>query len=90
MKRLVVVLTSVESKEVLERWEFKVEYETEDEAGDADKKATKQVIREVKQAFFGWFLLSPKTQFFQNAKTYFKNAKTQFEISQCLIGRLKF
>ena len=43
MKRLVVVLTSVESKEVLERWEFKVEYETEDEAGDADKKATKQV-----------------------------------------------
>ena len=60
MKRLVVVLTSVESKEVLERWEFKVEYETEDEAGDADKKATKQVmLREVKQAFFGWFLLSP-------------------------------
>ena len=44
VRRLVVVLTSVESKEVLERWEFKVEYETEEEAGDADKKATKQVI----------------------------------------------
>ena len=50
VKRLVVVLTSVESKEVLERWEFKVEYETEDEAGDADKKVTKQVIlREVRE-----------------------------------------
>ena len=58
MKRLVVVLTSVESKEVLERWEFKVEYETEDEAGDADKKATKQVIlHEVKQAFFALITL---------------------------------
>jgi len=32
VRRLVVVLNSVESKEVLERWEFKVEYETE--AGD--------------------------------------------------------
>jgi len=47
VKRLVVVLTSVESKEVLERWEFKVEYETEDEAGDADKKATKQEDKNV-------------------------------------------
>jgi len=37
VKRLVVVLTSVESKEVLERWEFKVEYETE---GEADEKRT--------------------------------------------------
>ena len=33
VKKLVVVLTSVETKEVLERWEFKVEYETE-ESGD--------------------------------------------------------
>jgi len=47
VKRLVVVLTSVESKEVLERWEFKVEYETEDEAGDTDKKATKQEDKNV-------------------------------------------
>ena len=31
VKKLVVVLTSVETKEVLERWEFKVEYETENE-----------------------------------------------------------
>jgi len=31
VKKLVVVLTSVETKEVLERWEFKVEYETEEE-----------------------------------------------------------
>merc|ERR1712110_854224 len=30
VKRLVVVLTSVETKEVLERWEFKVEYETDE------------------------------------------------------------
>ena len=30
VKKLVVVLTSVETKEVLERWEFKVEYETEE------------------------------------------------------------
>jgi len=37
VKRLVVVLTSVESKEVLERWEFKVEYETEGEGGDEKK-----------------------------------------------------
>ena len=27
IRKLVVVLTSVETKEVLERWEFKVEYE---------------------------------------------------------------
>ena len=32
IKKLVVVLTSVETKEVLERWEFKVEYETDEEA----------------------------------------------------------
>lgn len=31
VKKLVVVLTSVETNEILERWEFKVEYETEDE-----------------------------------------------------------
>ena len=36
VKKLVVVLTSVETKEVLERWEFKVEYETEE---DDDSKA---------------------------------------------------
>ena len=30
VKKLVVVLTSVETKEVLERWEFKVEYETDE------------------------------------------------------------
>ena len=35
VKKLVVVLTSVETKEVLERWEFKVEYETEN--GKADE-----------------------------------------------------
>ena len=70
MKRLVVVLTSVESKEVLERWEFKVEYETEDETGDADKKTTKQVIlHEVKQAFFALVtlkLITSKNVFYQN------------------------
>merc|ERR1719273_2299576 len=32
VKKLVMVLTSVETKEVLERWEFKVEYETDDQA----------------------------------------------------------
>ena len=36
VKKLVVVLTNVETKEVLERWEFKVEYETE----DGDSKLT--------------------------------------------------
>ena len=34
VKKLVVVLTSVETKEVLERWEFKVEYETENGTAD--------------------------------------------------------
>ena len=29
IRKLVVVLTSVDTKEVLERWEFKVEYEEE-------------------------------------------------------------
>ena len=33
VKKLVVVLTNVDTKEVLERWEFKVEYETEEEGG---------------------------------------------------------
>ena len=33
VKKLVVVLTNVDTKEVLERWEFKVEYETEEGGG---------------------------------------------------------
>ena len=33
VKKLVVVLTNVDTKEVLERWEFKVEYETEEDGG---------------------------------------------------------
>ena len=38
VKKLVVVLTSVETKEVLERWEFKVEYETKEEEEEATKE----------------------------------------------------
>jgi mitotic spindle assembly checkpoint protein MAD2 len=38
VKKLVVVLTNVETKEVLERWEFKVEYETEDEDSKTSEK----------------------------------------------------
>jgi len=37
VKKLVVVLTNVETKEVLERWEFKVEYESEDEDSKMSK-----------------------------------------------------
>lgn len=33
VKKLVVVLTNVDTKEVLERWEFKIEYETENQDG---------------------------------------------------------
>jgi len=39
VRRLVVVLTSVETKEVLERWEFKVENETEEEQQDENCSA---------------------------------------------------
>ena len=42
VRRLVVVLNSVESKEVLERWEFKVEYETESGDENDEQKASKQ------------------------------------------------
>ena len=42
VRRLVVVLNSVESKEVLERWEFKVEYETEASDKTDEQKASKQ------------------------------------------------
>jgi len=41
VKRLVVVLNSVETKEVLERWEFHVEHEME-----VDKDGVKKVIEE--------------------------------------------
>jgi hypothetical protein len=34
----VVVLTSVETKEVLERWEFKVEYEEGQDQGEGSKE----------------------------------------------------
>ena len=43
IKKLVVVLTSVETKEVLERWEFKVEYETDDEAAPKSNKDEENV-----------------------------------------------
>jgi mitotic spindle assembly checkpoint protein MAD2 len=36
VKKLVVVLSSVDTKEVLERWEFNVDYETEDGVDDAN------------------------------------------------------
>ena len=53
-----MVLASVETKETLERWEFDVQYETEDnkenesgnkhrEKTDKDEKKIKQEIREV-------------------------------------------
>merc|ERR1711988_1430681 len=56
--KLVVVLASVETKETLERWEFKVEYETDNEdkenktgnfkdKTEKDEKKIKQEIREV-------------------------------------------
>ena len=55
---MVVVLASVETKETLERWEFKVEYETDNEdkenktgnfkdKTEKDEKKIKQEIREV-------------------------------------------
>ena len=55
---MVVVLASVETKEMLERWEFKVEYETDNEdkenktgnfkdKTEKDEKKIKQEIREV-------------------------------------------
>ena len=43
IKKLVVVLTSVETKEVLERWEFKVEYETEDNGSKTSQKGGENV-----------------------------------------------
>ena len=43
IKKLVVVLTSVETKEVLERWEFKVEYETDEEAAQQSNKDEENV-----------------------------------------------
>ena len=43
IKKLVVVLTSVETKEVLERWEFKVEYETDDQAAPKSNKDEENV-----------------------------------------------
>ena len=53
--KLVVVLASVETKETLERWEFNVEYEGDDDKEnsnfrnktDKDEKKIKQEIREV-------------------------------------------
>merc|ERR1711978_619005 len=56
--KLVVVLASVETKETLERWEFKVEYETDNEdkenktgnfkdKTEKDEKKIKQEIRQV-------------------------------------------
>lgn len=52
--KLVVVLASVETKETLERWEFNVEYESDDKENasynnktDKDEKKIKQEIREV-------------------------------------------
>merc|ERR1711953_1440172 len=42
VRKLVMVLASVETKETLERWEFNVEYEA-----DGDDKKIKQEIREV-------------------------------------------
>ena len=59
MRKLVVVLANVETKETLERWEFNVEYETEENKEnlnstnglknktDKDEKKIKQEIREV-------------------------------------------
>ncbi len=55
MHKLVVVLASVETKETLERWEFNVEYEGDDDKEnsnfrnktDKDEKKIKQEIREV-------------------------------------------
>ena len=55
--KLVVVLANVETKETLERWEFNVEYETDDnkenttgnfrDKTDKDEKKIRQEIREV-------------------------------------------
>ena len=55
--KLVVVLANVETKETLERWEFNVEYETDDNKEnttgnfrnktDKDEKKIRQEIREV-------------------------------------------
>lgn len=52
--KLVLVLGSVETKEILERWEFKIEYETEDgkenqfvETSNKDEKKIKAEIRDV-------------------------------------------
>ena len=52
VKKLVVVVNSVESKEVLERWEFKVENETTEdgkivEEAVKDEKKIKGEIRDV-------------------------------------------
>ena len=52
VKKLVVVLNSVETKEVLERWEFKIENETGDggkavEEAVKDEKKIKSEIRDV-------------------------------------------
>ena len=52
IKKLVVVLKSVETKETLERWEFKIESEKEDggkvvEKAEKDEKKIKAEIRDV-------------------------------------------
>ena len=52
VKRLVVVLNSVETKDVLERWEFKIENETGDsgklvDEAIKDEKKIKNEIRDV-------------------------------------------
>eukprot|EP00095_Tigriopus_kingsejongensis_P003647 maker-scaffold2352_size16672-snap-gene-0.7 protein:Tk03647 transcript:maker-scaffold2352_size16672-snap-gene-0.7-mRNA-1 annotation:"mitotic spindle assembly checkpoint protein mad2a" len=53
VKKLVVVLSSVETKEVLERWEFKIMYETDEgkenlaETSTKDEKKIKAEIQDV-------------------------------------------
>ncbi len=53
MKRLVLILTSVDTNETIERWEFNVEYEQDGSGGEfvdsssKDEKKIKLEIRDV-------------------------------------------
>jgi mitotic spindle assembly checkpoint protein MAD2 len=51
IRKLVVVLTSVETKEVLERWEFKVEYEEGADQAEGSKENVDTNVAASQQGF---------------------------------------
>lgn len=52
VQKLVVVLADVETKETLERWEFNVEYEKEEDKENSDANNFRYLTREAKKSIF--------------------------------------